>query len=180
MVYAIQRDQIKGFNYLSPNGFYDAIRVYGLPDEIIKLDTATQDQVWCFIHTAYGATSLITISGLSKQERPASPLKSIFTTSIGHYYLWDCLKTDPNALVISPSNKEHNQPYLINTENELLVAMVEATNDTYIFSKSIDLLISHTLKMEQFQYAYRWQTQWTKSNVYVLAPEPENSVVIKT
>jgi hypothetical protein len=158
-VYAIQRDQMKGFDYLSPNGFYDAIRAYGLPDEIIKLDTAAQDQVRCFIHTAYGATSPITISGLSKQGGPVSPLKSTFTTSMGHYYLRDCLKTDPDALVISPSNKERNQPHLINAENELLVAMVEATDDTYIFSKSIDSLVSHTLKMERFQYAYGWQTQ---------------------
>jgi len=86
-VYTIQRDQMKGFDYLSPDGFYDTIRAYGLPDEIIKLDTAAQDQVRCFIHTAYGATSLITISGVSKQGGPASPLKSTFTTSMGHYYL---------------------------------------------------------------------------------------------
>jgi len=147
-VYAIQRDQMKGFDYLSPNGFYDAIRAYGLPDEIIKLDTAAQNQVRCFIHTAYGATSPITVSGVSKQGGPASPLKSTFTTSMGHYYLQDCLKTDPDALVISPSNKKHNHPHLVNAEPELLVAMVEATDDTYIFSKSVESLVKHTLKME--------------------------------
>jgi len=174
-VYAIQRDQMKGFDYLSPDGFYDAIRAYGLPDEIIKLDTAAQDQVRCFIHTAYGATSPITVSGVSKQGGPASPLKSTFTTSMGHYYLRDCLKTDIHALTISSSSKERNQPHLMDTETELLVAMVEATDDTYIFSKSIDSLVENTLKMERFQYAYGWQTQWTKSYAYLLAPETEKS-----
>ncbi|KAF8157252.1 hypothetical protein B0H34DRAFT_675560 [Crassisporium funariophilum] len=44
-IYAIKRDQMKGFDYLSPNGFYDAIRAYGLPESIIDLDKAAQDQV---------------------------------------------------------------------------------------------------------------------------------------
>ena len=28
----------------------------------------------------------------------------------------------------------------------------------------------HTLAMERFQYAYGWQTQWAKSNAYIIAP----------
>jgi hypothetical protein len=51
-VYAIKRDQMKGFDYLSPDGFYDAIKAYGLPHSIITLDKAAQNQVKCFIHTA--------------------------------------------------------------------------------------------------------------------------------
>lgn len=167
-VYAIQRDQMKGFDYLSPNGFYDAIRAYGLPDEIIKLDTAAQDHVRCFIHTAYGATSPIIVTGVSKQGGPASQLKSTYTTSMGHYYLEDCLKTDKDALIISTSCNERNEPHLRDAEQKLLVAMVEATDDTYIFSKSIESLVKNTLIMERFQYAYGWQTQWTKSLAYVL------------
>ena len=170
-VYAIQRDQMKGFDYLSPNGFYDAIRAYGLPEEIIKLDTAAQDQVRCFIHTAYGATAPITVSGVSKQGGPASPLKSTFTTSMGHYYLQDCLKTDEDALVITSSSNERGDPHFKNANLKLQVAMVEATDDTYIFSKSIQSLTENTLKMERFQYAYGWQTQWTKSFAYILTPE---------
>lgn len=51
--------------------------------------------------------------------------------------------------------------------------MVEATDDTYIFSKSVRSLTRNTLEMERFQYAYRWQTQWTKSYAYVLMSEAE-------
>jgi len=36
-VYALQRDQMKGFDYLAPSGFYDALKAYGLPDVIRKL-----------------------------------------------------------------------------------------------------------------------------------------------
>jgi hypothetical protein len=41
-VYALQRDQMKGFDYLHPQGFYDAINTYSLPLEIMKLDKAAQ------------------------------------------------------------------------------------------------------------------------------------------
>lgn len=41
-VYALKRDQMKGFDYLSPEGFYDAVRAYGLPESIIDLDFAAQ------------------------------------------------------------------------------------------------------------------------------------------
>jgi hypothetical protein len=172
-IYAIQRDQMKGFDYLSPSGFYDAVRAYGLPDDIIKLDTAAQDQVRCFIQTAYGATDPIVVSGVSKQGGPVSPLKSTFTTSMGHYYLQDCFKADGDALVVTSGSSERNEPHFKNAEEKLLVAMVEATDDTYIFSRSVDSLIENTLKMERFQYAYGWQTQWTKSFAYVLTPEAD-------
>jgi hypothetical protein len=44
-VFAIKRDQMKGFDYLSPEGFYDAIHAYGLSETIIDLDWAAQNQV---------------------------------------------------------------------------------------------------------------------------------------
>jgi len=48
-VFALKRDQMKGFNYLSPEGFYDAVRAYGLPESIIDLDYAAQHQTKCYI-----------------------------------------------------------------------------------------------------------------------------------
>jgi len=41
-IYALQRDQMKGFDYLAPQGFYDAIQAYGLPLAITDLDRAAQ------------------------------------------------------------------------------------------------------------------------------------------
>ena len=80
---------MKGFDYLSPEGFYDAVRAYGLSKTVIDLDRASQTHMRCFIWTAYGITDPIVISGLNKQGGPASPLKSTFTTSLGSYYLHD-------------------------------------------------------------------------------------------
>jgi len=160
---------MKGFDYLSPDGFYDAIRAYGLPSTIIDLDRASQTQTRCFIRTAYGVTEPIVVSGVNKQGGPASPLKSVFTTSLGSYYLKDLLQGDTDALIISSSCMERGDPHVKDAESKLLVGMVEATDDTYIFSKSLPSLVKHTLAMERFQYAYGWLTQWSKSRAYVLA-----------
>ena len=93
---------------------------------------------------------------------------------MGHYYLQDCLNTDKDTLIITTSSNERGDPHLKIADKKLQVAMVEATDDTYIFSKSIQSLMENTLKMERFQYAYRWQTQWTKSYAYILTPEANN------
>ena len=49
MVYALQRDQMKGFDYLTLQGFYDAIDAYGLPPSIINLDKAAQSHTKVFV-----------------------------------------------------------------------------------------------------------------------------------
>ena len=167
-VFTLKRDRMKGFDYLSPDGFYDTVRAYGLPDSVIDLDRASQTNTCCFIRTAYGITDPTTISGVNKQGSPASPLKSVFTTSLGSYYLQDLLRKDKDALLISSSSMTRGDPHVRGADAELLVGMVEATNDSYIFSKSLNLLIKNTLEMERFQYAYGWLTQWSKSHAYVL------------
>ena len=48
-VYAIQRDQMKGFDYLALQGFYDANDAYGLPPSIIDLDKAAQSHTKVFV-----------------------------------------------------------------------------------------------------------------------------------
>ena len=48
-VYALQCDQMKGFDYLAPQGFYDAIDAYGLPPSIIDLDKAAQSHTKIFV-----------------------------------------------------------------------------------------------------------------------------------
>ena len=49
MVYTLQCDQMKGFNYLTLQVFYDAIDAYGLLPSIIDLDKATQSHTKVFV-----------------------------------------------------------------------------------------------------------------------------------
>ena len=169
LVYVLKRDQMKGFDYLAPEGFHDAVRSYGLPQSIIDIDKAAHKDTKCFIRTAYGVTIPIVVSDVNKQGGPLSPIKSTFTTSLGHYYLNDLMANDPDALIVSSSARERNDPHLKDDGNNLTIAMVEATDDSFLFSRSLPSLRRNTLAMERFQYAYGWMTQWSKSMACLLS-----------
>ncbi|KJA23005.1 hypothetical protein HYPSUDRAFT_66719 [Hypholoma sublateritium FD-334 SS-4] len=150
-VYALKRDQMKGFDYLAPQGFYDAVKAYGLPDSIADLDRAAQTDTRCFIRTAYGITDPITVTGVTKQGGPLSPLKSTFTTSMGHYFMDDIVRADNDALTLTTMSMKKGDPHLPDAKTSLTLAMVEATDDSFIFSRSLNSLQSNTLAMERFQ-----------------------------
>ena len=107
MIYALQQDQMKGFDYLAPSSFYDMLKAYSLLDTICDIDKADQEQTKAYIRTAFAVTSPIVIEGLTKQGDPLSPIKSTLTASLGHQYL-DCYKhalitfTRPRYLVTWP------------------------------------------------------------------------------
>ena len=83
----------------------------------------------------------------------------MFMTSMGHYYLCDLICRDKDALVLTSTSNEHGDPHFMDAQLKLPVTMVEATDDSYIFSQSIESLIQNTLAMERFQYTYGCQTQ---------------------
>lgn len=126
----------------------------------------------------YGVTDPIVVSGLNKQGGAASPLKLTFTTSLGHYFLNDLLLNDLDALVITGSMLR-DDPHLKDARDGLLIAMVEATDDSCIFSKTLELLQHNALAMERVQYAYGWLTQWAKSKAYVLSAVGEHPETVK-
>ncbi|KAJ7070327.1 hypothetical protein B0H15DRAFT_737458, partial [Mycena belliarum] len=167
-VYALKRPQMKGFDYLAPEGFYDAINAYGLPSSIIDIDRASQTDTQCRIRTFYGPTAPIVVSGVTKQGGPASPLKAIYTTSLGHRYLDDIAAMDTDGLVITTTNALNADPHLPDDSLRILVTMAEATDDSFIFAKSLRATQSFCLHMERFQFSYGWLTQWRKTFAYVL------------
>ena len=169
-VYALKRDQMKGFDYLAPEGFYDAISAYGLPDTIIDIDKAAQTNTKVFIRTAHGLTEPIFVSGVAKQGGPISPLKSTLTTSLGHRYLDDVASDTPGALTITTSSHDRLDPHLPDDHISLPIRMIEATDDSIIFARSISALQTFCLLEERFQYAYGWFTNWLKTTAYVLSP----------
>src|SRR5882762_4763252 len=165
-VFALQQDQMKGFDYLHPQGFYDAILAYGLPPEIVKLDKAAQKETKVFIRTAYGTTGPIVLNGVTKQGGPLSPLKSTMTMSLGHRYLDDLARNSPDTLIIKSKHSAHTPA----DSMQLPVTMVEVTDDSYIFARMLQTLCSFCLEMEHFQFAYGWLTQWAKTSAYLLGP----------
>jgi hypothetical protein len=182
-VFALKRDQMKGFNHLAPEGFYDAITAYGLPESIIDIDKAAQTNTKVFIRTAHGLTDPIFVSGVAKQGGPISPLKSTLTTSLGHRYLNDFANETSGSLTISSSSHERSDPHLPDDNISLPIRMIEATDDSIIFARSIPALQSFCLLKERFQYAYGWLTNWLKTTAYVLWTQPKTlslpSITIK-
>ena len=162
---------MKGFDYLAPEGFYDAVTAYGLPRAIIDLDKAAQTNTKVFIHTAHGLMEPIIVSGVAKQGGPISPLKSTLTTSLGHRLLDDVASETAGALTITTSTHDRNDPHLPDDNLSLPIHMIEATDDSIIFARSIPALQSFCLLAERFQYAYGWLTNWTKTTAFVLSPD---------
>jgi Reverse transcriptase (RNA-dependent DNA polymerase) len=169
-VYALKRDQMKGFDYLAPEGFYDAIAAYGLPNAIVDIDKAAQTNTRVFIRTAHGLTDPIFVSGVAKQGGPISPLKSTLTTSLGHRFLDDLANETPGALTITTSSHDRLDPHLPDDNISLPIRMTEATDDSIIFACSVTALQTFCLAQERFQYAYGWLTNWLKTTAFVLSP----------
>ncbi|KAF5380096.1 hypothetical protein D9615_006221 [Tricholomella constricta] len=167
-VYLLKRDQMKGFDYLAPDGFYDACKAYGLPDAICDLDRAAQSSTRCFPRTAFGIAEPIVVEGVTKQGGPMSPFKATMTTSLGHRYLSDLAANDPDCIVISSTSRARGDPHLPDDQLCLRFAMAEATDDSYIGALSISALRRFTLEMERFQFVYGWLTSWEKTTVHIL------------
>ena len=169
---------MKGFDYLAPEGFYDAIEAYGLPSTVSNIDKAAQTNMCVFIRTAHGLTEPIIVSGIAKQGGPISPLKSTLTTSMGHHYLNDVASVTPGALTLSSSSCSRGDPHLPDDLIKLPVCMTEATNDSLIFTCTIPTLQTFCLLEESFQYAYGWLTNWQKTVAYILSPSAQEPKTI--
>src|SRR5277367_3459232 len=163
---------MKGFDYLAPQGFYDACTAYGLPPAIADLDRAAQSLTRCFPRTAFGIADPILVEGVTKQGGPMSPFKATITTSLGHQYLDDLASSDPDSVVIQSSSKSLDDPHLPDDSASLRFSMAEATDDSYIVARTFPALQRFTLAMERFQFIYGLLTSWEKTTLHILnSPE---------
>ncbi|KAF8913744.1 hypothetical protein CPB84DRAFT_1840548 [Gymnopilus junonius] len=83
---------------LEPQGFYDAIQAYHLPQSIIDLDQSSQENVPYRIKTAHGFTEAFIVNGVTKQGGSLSPLKCTLTMSMSNRWLEDELHYLPSPL----------------------------------------------------------------------------------
>ncbi|KAJ7702817.1 hypothetical protein B0H17DRAFT_1157412 [Mycena rosella] len=101
-VYALKHDQMKGFDYLSPQGI------------------------------------------------------------LGHHYLNDLTANDPNTLTITSGQLRNSDPHLSDDHLSTKIVVVEATDDSYIFARTVPALCRNL-------------TQWIKSMAYALGPTLSHS-----
>ncbi|KAI0072126.1 hypothetical protein K474DRAFT_1605738 [Panus rudis PR-1116 ss-1] len=162
-IYLLRRDQQKGFDRLEPEGFYDAVTAYGLPHELILLDQSAQADVPYRVKTSCGLTDVFTLSGITKQGGPFSPLKSTLTTSMGNHWLQDVSLNHDDCVSIHTSQAHVPDDRLV-----IHPCMVEAMDDSLIIAHSLPTVQRSCGMMEQFQLAYGWTTNWSKSLLSVL------------
>jgi hypothetical protein len=81
-----------------------------------------------------------------------------------------CYFPDAGALTITSSSHERSDPHLPDDYISLPIRMIEATDDSIIFARSLPALQSFCLLEEQFQFAYGWLTNWLKTSCFVLSP----------
>ncbi|KAI0372496.1 hypothetical protein BV20DRAFT_925147, partial [Pilatotrama ljubarskyi] len=154
--------QRKGFDRLEPEGFYDAVHAYGLPQTLIDLDKSAQDRVSYQVKTAYGLTEPFIVSGVTQQGGPFSPLKSTLTTSMVNHWLNDVLAPE-DCLTFASRQSKLGKPHVPDDELHLQTRMVEAMDDSILLMPSLTALQTAALHADRFQAAYGWETNWTKS-----------------
>lgn len=160
-LYVFRRDQRKGFDRLEPEGFYDAIRAYGLPEALADLDRSSQENVPYQVKTIHGLIDSFFVTGVTKQGNPLSPVKSTLTTSMGSHWLADCLRADDTVTFMSQQGRR-GHPHTPDDRARLRIVMAEAMDDSVLITSSLPAARAACLHMERFQGAYGWETNWDK------------------
>lgn len=167
-IYVIKRDQMKGFDFLSPLGFHDAIKAYGLPHNIAELDKAAIDDNRCIPRTAYGLADSFRVSGLTKQGSILSPTKSVMTTGMFHRWIDDEMEEEDGKLVVRSAMREKRKSHYPDDREEFTILMAEMMDDSLIFGTTPEFIQKATGLAERIQFVYGWMTSWGKSKCYVL------------
>ena len=83
------------------------------------------------------------INGVTRQGGPLSPFKSALTMSLGH-----CWLTDSFSITVQSLMAQRNEPHTFLNALSFKVAMVEVTDDSLLFSHTLDNLQEMCIAME--------------------------------
>ncbi|KAF5373304.1 hypothetical protein D9615_007407 [Tricholomella constricta] len=180
-LFAIQRDQKKGFDMLEPEGFYDALAAYHLPSSIALLDASAQREVPYQVKTVYGLTETFVVDGVTKQGGSLSPLKCTITTSLLSHWLSDVSSSLQRPLLVTSHQSRAGKPHVPSDSAAVPLSMVEAMDDSIIWDVDWSALIHKARLADRFQSTYGWETAWRKSAVYAFNGDfdPPNQDVIQ-
>ena len=166
-LYVLQCNQKKGFDMLKPQGFYDVIEAYGLPNTIIDLNRSSQENIPYHIKTAHGFTDPFIVNGVTKQGGSLSLLKCTLTTSMCNWWISDCKMEFPGSISITSHLGHKQSPHTPLDHTQLDLCMIEAMDDSLLPSSNLSSLKMTARDADRFQATYRWETEWWKSALYV-------------
>jgi Reverse transcriptase (RNA-dependent DNA polymerase) len=163
-LYVIQKDQQKGFDYLSLQSFYDAVKFFGMPNSLIEFDKATQSQIPCKVLTPFGMSETFIVSGVNRQGDPRSPIRFTLAMAIGSWYLHEIAEKAEATLGLETSitietTARRNKAYHTPTDTKAVkVTAVYMMDDTLLLAKSMIVLAYLHEQDERFGAAYGVKT----------------------
>ena len=162
-LYAIKRDHIKGFDYLSPQAFRDACAFFGIPLAMIDFDNARTARVWLKVklHDAIG--ELFYTDGQTKQGDSASPIKYTLSMAMQTAWLLHILQAADLA-VIKTVNGVKGLYHTVADQLSVKLLCVEAMDDSIFFATSWAALIRSVTLSEQFGKVYGILTAWDSTD----------------
>ena len=172
-LHSAQRDQKKGFDMLEPQEFYDALAAYALLSAIADLDRSAQSNVPYRVKTAYGFTSFFPVHGVTKQGGSLSPLKCTLTTSLCNRWLQDSQLRTPGQVLIQTHNARQGNIHEPVDNICLSLSMIEAMDDSLLISPTLPSLFTAARMADRFQATNGWETNWSKSRLYVYQASPD-------
>jgi hypothetical protein len=79
--------------------------------------------------------------------------------------------SDSGALVMSTKAQKANDTHTPDDCIQARITMVKAMDDSYLFATMLTTVQKLCLKVERFQYAYGWITQWAKTKAFIIYPD---------
>jgi exonuclease III len=179
-VYAMKKDQEKGFDYLSLQCFYDALAFYGLPPELEAFDRASQKKASCTIQTVFGPTDPLTIDDTNRQGDHRSPKRYTLGTGMCQWWIFDAVTgkaADLDTLItMKTTNGKQGCQHHPGDDTSTTVTEVTMTDDTVFLARNLKTLTLMHEMHEYFQHCYGAKTAFGRektSGYFINLPDDQ-------
>ena len=160
VIYALKRDQRKGFDYVHGSAWKDACDFFGLSSAVYSFDRERSKRVKIRIRARGYVSEPIITDDQIKQGDPFSPAKYVIITSMMIWWIKDTMGDTGMRIQteLGRTGGVHQAADLVC----LAVQMVAAMDDTILLAEKKEDLKAMTFKVESFQRAYNMETEWDK------------------
>jgi hypothetical protein len=160
-IYALKRDQKKGYDYIHESAWRDACTFFGIPQKMVDAEQKRCERVELRVRAREQISEPLYTTGQIKQGDALSPLKYVLITAMAIWWLREAHPTCGmvvNSHIIAKSQRPHSDADTMTRTIQIVAAM----DDTILFAKGPGELQLLTFAMETFQTAYNMETEWEK------------------
>lgn len=175
--FVLKRDHVQGYDQLHASAFEDALEYFGFNPAVTAFERARIGQCRMRVksHDGVSSESFVT-SGQTKQGDAPSSLRYTLSTSLLYWWWKRSPALDCHFPRIRTRNGKSGRFHFDNEKRlDILIRLIEATDDSLLLARSLSSLREITKLAEQFQMAYGIETNWTdthKTSAFVLGKQP--------